>query len=210
MSDTLTSRIVRLRALTPQLNQVTDDAARLVARVEKFLNEDVRISIPASVIVGALAENEHEEDELFNCEPEWVALRYDRHGSKYRILVSVFEYKCDKNGCALDYDEIERSSDVPWAEASRFLKLSTIHHLPSLLDKLIRQAEEEIEEVPNVASTIEEMMAALEAPGSQSEASPAEAVEAVQKPEKPNCLVFKQVGRWKVATLNRRRGSKAK
>src|SRR5687767_5355800 len=112
MTEALSDAVQKLRTLSPKLNAATDLATKAVARVEKFLNDECSIGLPA-------------ETRAWITETERVSLAYDRHESKFRILI-----RYEDPGS----DEVRR--EVAWSEAPRGDKLATFAHLAKLLEEV--------------------------------------------------------------------------
>ena len=82
MTQQLKKSVERIRELSPQLNAATDDANRVVAAVEQFLNEDCKVGIPAGVVAVYAAEDSQDAA---------MTLGYWRVQGKYRIAVGFNE-----------------------------------------------------------------------------------------------------------------------
>src|ERR1700720_4147332 len=83
----LKAELVRLRALTPELNAATDRATKLVLAVERFLGEECQLGIPAYVEL-----NEWQEDG--DSVRYGIRLEYARFEGKFRLVVCDYEAPC--------------------------------------------------------------------------------------------------------------------
>ncbi len=84
MTDELKRRMARLRELAPRLNAVTDQASKLVARVEKFLVEELHIGVSAEVCYEELPAGTDEDNHALRIRH---SLAFGRGGGSFRIHV---------------------------------------------------------------------------------------------------------------------------
>ena len=139
----LRAEIARLRSLTPQLNAVTDRAAKIVQAVEHFLNEECQLAISASIDTNVTysPEGDYRGGHL---------LEYARWEGKFRIIVSDF--------LAAIHGDIEISERTLWANATRERKLATINAIPDLLREISRCIESTIKGADEQATVVEDYL----------------------------------------------------
>ena len=142
MTDQLRDAIRRIRDLTPELNAVTDKANAIVARVEKFLNDECSVGIPAYVRVGPSSESDDGAIEV----QTWLA--YARVDGKFRIAVQT-----TVNG--------EPEENKPWPACQREVKLEVLDYLPKLLTKIADEVSEVIAKTDNTAGVVEEILESM-------------------------------------------------
>lgn len=121
MSDTLNSRRVteaidQIRKLAPKYIAATDKANAAVARIERFLNDECSIGMPASVLV-------EKSDGWRGVGSYRTSLVYERIDGKYRIGIRTLQ------------------GVVCWSSCPRHLKLKVIEFLPELLQKIDEKVE---------------------------------------------------------------------
>lgn len=154
MTDQLRKSIESIRRLSPELNKATDDAARVVSVVEKFLGEECGVGIEASKLVHTT--NPDETD---------VYLEYRRHNGKFRLIITENVILRDEEGKPLtdEYGEPKRheSSVVAWTEASRQQKLAAFAELPGLLDNIAQAVEQSISSTNASVAAVEQITASL-------------------------------------------------
>jgi len=136
----LREEIARLRSLTPELNAVTERAAKVVQAVERFLTEECQLGIAASIDTNVT----YSEDEDYR---GGHVLEYSRWDGQFRILVS--DFLAHING------EREITNQTPWANATRDRKLATINAIPDLLRAISRRIEITITEASKQADVVE-------------------------------------------------------
>ena len=155
--DKLQRSIGHLRVLAPRLNQVTDDAARVVQRVEKFLNEECKIGVPAYYAV-----NEGFEGEVYR------QIAYMRHGDRFRIVVRHFKYVTSSGELVHDRELqqplVDNVEATAWSECPRGTKLETFPYLPFLLDEVRKEVETSIKNATEASAAIEDWMKAFDGP----------------------------------------------
>ena len=146
-TDELRQSVERLRALSPKLNEATDNASELIAAVETFLNDDCSIGLPASVVTNRTLDDE----QMFT---EFFTVSYERWGGKFRIVVEL-AHGCDPTG------EMSIIVNKAWDQCPRDLKLKALQQLPELLNKVADEAEKVIGETSKTTEVISDMLAAL-------------------------------------------------
>jgi len=145
MTERLSTSIREIRDLTPKLNVSTDAAKRVVAAVEKFL-EETNVGVPAGV-----QSSDDGKRVLY--------LSYERVGEKYRVAVDVYEREV---GEARSTGELKLIEVKPWNEASRAEKLATFAKLPELLNQIADTMRGHVESVGKTVETVDAVLAALE------------------------------------------------
>jgi hypothetical protein len=120
MTDTLRARLESIGELSRQLNVETDDASRVVQRVESYLNTKLYYGMDTYIVMSESGD-----------EPNGIAdqtfLVYGRYGTKCRIYAQHL-LTVDGN--------TERSEEIPWDNCSRELKVLILEHLPALLEEI--------------------------------------------------------------------------
>jgi len=153
MTDELKKRMERLRLIAPRLNNATDQASKLVAMVERFLAEELRIG------VAAKTSEFHSWDEGTTDEGESrrviQTLAFGRVGPGYRIHVVTETGVVDAAG---KWQETTQRAETLWPSCSRETKLKAFEKLPELLDAIIASAEEPAQTADETASKVEEMI----------------------------------------------------
>jgi hypothetical protein len=135
MTDELKRRMARLREIAPRLNAATDQASKLVAMVEKFLVEELRIGVSAEV---GIEEYPAGTDDEYRTLTVRQALAFGRGGGSFRIHVLRETIAVDDGGSARTTLEQER---ILWPSCPRETKLKAFEKLPELLDRIIEEAE---------------------------------------------------------------------
>ncbi len=119
MTERLRDQIAQLRAITPQLHAVTDEAARIVHIVESFLGEECKLGLTACT------DFDHDFDNGFDF---FHRLEYGRIDGQFRLI--VYDVMRDPDG-----EESPRNR-AAWINHTREVKLRTIEHIPDLLAKI--------------------------------------------------------------------------
>jgi hypothetical protein len=136
----LRDAIEALRAVSPRLNSITDLANETVRDVERFLNEECSIGIPASLKI-----DEDVERGIV------TFLEYRRVGPRFRIAVVVIRE-----------DGEEELFAKPWADCARDEKLKSFNFLPELLAAIAFLAHKQINPVESTTKAIAAAVAALQ------------------------------------------------
>ena len=155
--------IAKLRTLSPQLNESTDEANRVVAMVEKFLNDECSIGLPAEVGVSTRTLRvEADDDDEATTATEYTTLNYARVDGTFRIAVEVglSHEGADERGMART--EWEQTSLTPWASCPRSVKLETFPSLADLLKAICESTEKAIEQTAETSKAVEDILGALE------------------------------------------------
>jgi hypothetical protein len=153
MTDELKKRMARLREIAPRLNNTTDQASKLVAMVEKFLAEELRIGLGAKTSeFNAWDEGNTEDGESRRTIQN---LAFGRVGAQYRIHVITETGILDAARC---WQETTQRVETLWPSCSRETKLKAFEKLPELLDAIIASAENLAKTADETASQVEEMI----------------------------------------------------
>ena len=145
MSEFLHQSLAEIRKFTPDLNKVTDEAAQVVALIEKTL-ADTGVGISAEVEAGSIGETD-------------LKLAYQWSGGRFKIVVSAWhEYFSDVGQQIPNYDKIW---DKPWTDCPRAEKLCSFKALPALLQKIAEEEKRAVQEMAGTAETIKAVMAAI-------------------------------------------------
>src|SRR5947209_6353375 len=115
MTERLRDQIAQLRAITPKLHAVTDEAARIVQVVESFLSDECRLGLTAHVNFDSHFHQRDGSDYLWR-------LEYGRIDGQFRLIVS--EIDSDPSG------EESCLSRTAWVNCTREVKLRTVEHIP--------------------------------------------------------------------------------
>jgi hypothetical protein len=135
MTDELKRRMAKLREIAPRLNAATDQASKLVAMVEKFLVEELRIGVSAEVSYEELpagTDDDNHELRILH------SLAFGRSGGSFRVHVVRETVVVDDGAPTRTILAQER---ILWPSCSRETKLKAFEKLPELLDKIIEEAE---------------------------------------------------------------------
>lgn len=142
MSKDLDLAIDEIRKLSPQLNEVTDEAAEVVGTVERFLNETCSIGLPVQVTVKLCPDDTK------------LCLEYGRVNGKFRIAVSLW-------GLNEDGDFARTLFRKPWLSCPRAEKLASFEALPELLEEIASEADSAVEGTASMSSTVKSVLQAL-------------------------------------------------
>lgn len=143
MTESLQKSLADIRKLTPDLNKVTDEAAQVVAMVEKVL-ADAGVSTSPEVDAGRVVDRD-------------LKLSYQRSNGRLRLMVAAWVGYTD------DFleDHYEQAWEKPWSECSRTEKLCSFKALPNLLQQIAEEEKQALEETSGIADTIRAVMAAV-------------------------------------------------
>jgi hypothetical protein len=135
MMNELKWRMAKLREIAPRLNAATDQASKLVAKVERFLVDEIHIGVPAEVYYEELPAGKDDSDHVL-CVRH--ALSFGRTGGSFRIHVLSETVAPDEGARARTTLAQER---ILWPSCPRETKLKAFEKLPELLDKILEEAE---------------------------------------------------------------------
>lgn len=144
MTDNLRQQVARLRDLSPRLNEVTDQAARVVLAVEKFLNDECSIGIPARVRYKSVQDDDGCQEDFW--------LNYDRFQGKFRLYVSE---------ATVIQGNVDHTEETAWASCRRDVKLASFQAIPQLLQAISDQVERAIQETDGASKTIADLLRAM-------------------------------------------------
>lgn len=159
-SNDLRAAIEKITALSPKLNEATDEAAGVVEKVEAFLAE-TGIGIPAEVVLKSedirMNTDAGRDEDVERC----TSLSYERFNSEYRLVVKTHLVypEVDDNGF-----RIYRTEDVsltPWPSCSRARKLEALAKLPELLSTIAEKANDMVESAGDAATAVDEILEAF-------------------------------------------------
>lgn len=145
MTERLRDQIAHLKAITPQLHAVTDDAERLVQLIEKFLGEECKLGLTAHVSF-----DQHEwPDGTESCS----RLAYGRIDAQYRLM--IYTADIDQSG------EENHSNRTAWVNCTREVKLDTIQHIRGLLDAIAQRISSTIKRTQESTVMLRELLQGL-------------------------------------------------
>lgn len=147
MTEDIRQQVVRLRDLSPRLNRVTDDASRVVQAVEKFLNDECSIGIPARIRYKSV-----EDDN--GCQEDYY-LHYGRFDGKFRLFVTE---------SLTIQGSHDHATETAWSSCRRDVKLASFQAIPQLLQAISDQVEKAIQETEGASTTIAALLNAMGGP----------------------------------------------
>ena len=149
MTKELREKMERLRAVAPKLNAATDEAAKVVDEVERFLGE-LSLGVAASAPNPFRSESWKDEDGARQYAADF-RLAYGRCAGKLRIYVERDAYEVDDTGEW--HRDIEKEAFV-WSSRNRDEKLDAFAQLPALLDAIADRAESLTSKAAETAATV--------------------------------------------------------
>jgi hypothetical protein len=152
MTDELKRRMARLREIAPRLNAATDQASKLVAQVEKFLVEELRIGVSAEVSYEELPAGTDDDNRVLSIRH---SLAFGRGSGSFRIHVLRETIAVDDGASTRTTLAQER---VLWPSCPRETKLKAFEKLPQLLDKIIEEAEQLAQASETTRTKVKEMI----------------------------------------------------
>lgn len=167
MKDNLSESLKSLRSTSAKLNAATDAAKDVVARVEKFLNDECSLGLPVEVYVGgdpasapASIEQDDDRPRVFTND---TYLCYCRVGGSFRIAIrqDLSEDVSAATGIANDWTTVSPGDPEAWASAPRDLKLRTVPKLTKLLEQIVAKANETVTSTEQAVETAKKVLAAL-------------------------------------------------
>lgn len=120
MSERLSDQIAQLRAITPRLHAVTDEAARIVRIVETFLGEECKLGLAAHCDFD-------EVDDQRGAPIACKRLEYGRIDGQFRLIIAEIDIDVEA------YEERTYLSRTAWVNCTREMKLRSIEYIPNLL-----------------------------------------------------------------------------
>ena len=152
MTDDLQKHVDQIRSKAPELNEATDAANLAVAKVEKLLNEECSVGLPASAEFSCEDVEPDEVRDGFVKAWRQRHLVYDRIDGRFRIGVEeTLDEKPDD--CHDPYCQ-SRESIIPWERCPRAWKLGAICKLPELLATIASEMESAIDKAHEAASAV--------------------------------------------------------
>ena len=144
MSDSLRASMERLVQSTTELNEATDEAARVVLATESFLAKECSVGIESFVEVSSEYVNDYDAGRTMTI---ITTLCYERYGDRFRITVF--------HGDGTEDNSVRK----PWSEWDRTTKLETVRFLPELIESIANAADHRVskarEATEKVASVLE-------------------------------------------------------
>jgi hypothetical protein len=144
MTDELRQQVARLRDLSPRLNRVTDEAAKIVQLVESLLNDECKIGMTAKVTLPYLPPTDPEEVEV------QTRLVYGRLDGKYKLYVAVVHVHPE--------GEEDVVSETAWPSCTRDLKLWSFQYIPELLAQITERVDRAIQQTEGASKTISKLL----------------------------------------------------
>jgi hypothetical protein len=147
--DSFVDIVGELRQVSDQLNQATDDAAKMVAEVETFLNTECSIGVPASV---EFAQERPDETTMIK-----RYLAYARVSGKFRIAITSAAFFVNEDG-----DDVRQELEpVAWPSAPREYKLASVAVMLELLKAIIENATSKVEKASDAVDAVSDVLLAL-------------------------------------------------
>ena len=150
--ERLREQFPRVRELSAQLNEHSDEATRVVALTETFLSETSGVGVEADITLESNAVSEP---------PTWERLlRYGRfHDGKFRVFIA------DR-----DYEERDPYNDGPsetwtaWSNCAREVRLKAYDRLPELVERVIHALTLQTERLKESTASVESLLGFVEKP----------------------------------------------
>lgn len=140
MTDELQQTFEKLRALAPKLNSATDEADRLVHRVDHFLAEECRAAV--------------------QCE---VPVRYNEKGKP--IVLLRYAHLNGRYCVCLTYTDGEsRFVTRGWSECDRADKLAAFPLVPKLVTAVSKAVENQLSAATGVSETMDDLITLMGKP----------------------------------------------
>jgi hypothetical protein len=152
MAEQMREHLVRLRELTAQLNEHSDEVNRVAMAVERFLSADCKVGVEGQVVI----DYRYDEDMLV-----WQrTLKYSRLQGEFRLHL-------------VDWDLVSGDPEGPdqtptlWANCSRDDRLAAYEKLPALLEILVENLAARVEKIRVNSQAINEILESTSAVKSQ-------------------------------------------
>jgi hypothetical protein len=175
MTESLRKSIDTLRGLAPRLHEATDQAALMVQRVERFLNDDCKLTLSAWVPIDVDPES-----------PAVQSLGYALLDGRCRVAIRDH---------AADHDPLGIEPDgriYPWSDAPHGDRLRAFRHLPALLSELSELARCSIQSAAETSDTVGEFLdASMPSPVAPPVAKPAAVAAKPQAAKAPKVVAAK-------------------
>jgi hypothetical protein len=158
MTKELREKLARLRAVAPELNAATDEVAKVIQAVEKFLDGlNLGVSSQSSHFDEApLLEPDHDPDE--DDRPiVFSYLAYGRVSGRYQFYILKTTERRDRENCW----EVIAEEKTPWTSAPREVKLASFERLPVLLEKIADRTAGMVEQASTTSKLVREVLDAI-------------------------------------------------
>ncbi len=160
MIDEYRHSVESIRKLAPTINDATDKAAKTVARVERFLNDECSLGLAAKYPVYSEALSGDRQRRRYLC--------YDRVDGKFRIAIedvlieNVSVEEEDDGPNTRDNARHVRESITAWGSCPRGERLEAFATLGWLLEHIARRAKQVSADVSGAAELVDSIMEALD------------------------------------------------
>lgn len=159
MTEELRKKLSALRAVAPRLNHETDEAAKVVEAVEKFL-EGLSLGVSAENLFDSNAEAIGDDDTSQTDREFYLA--YGRVGGKFRLHVAEKLSRTDDRTAGDDAQWANVDvSRTPWTSCPREMKLKSFASLPFLLGRIADEANRLTEGAAETSATVRDLLEAL-------------------------------------------------
>jgi hypothetical protein len=148
--------IEALRAVAPQLNRATDEAAKLVQAIEAILGDELHVGITAE---SSEIDWSEEVDDDGDRSRFATTLAYGRINGQFRFHVQVEKIALSGHGRLGHPVAVEKT---PWSSCDREMKLLSFEKLPELLGNIADDAIALHATAKANAATVRELMDALQ------------------------------------------------
>ncbi len=145
-----------LRAATPKLNETTDKANEVVRRVERLLNDELKLGVQSKVVITS----RHKTPKV----REVMSLAYERHRGAFRIVVRRDEGTTFVDERGFDDEAWKEIEDIPWAECPRHIKLEAFERLPDLLKQVSTTAKDLLDRADSTSRAVDDLLSAFSTP----------------------------------------------
>ena len=157
MTEKVLDSIERIREVAGQLNQFTDEANRVVATVEKVLNEECSIGVSCEVEANVTEHGGGDGNAEGLVETTYLA--YTRVHGKFHLAVNTV---VERKHAGPEQHREPVSADIKvWSSCSREEKLAALPKLPVLLDEIADRAAEMAEKTAGAAESLHEILTVL-------------------------------------------------
>lgn len=156
----LRDKLIALRALAPGLNETTQQMGAIVAAVEKMLDAELSLGIPAETAEFDCKRLVDDEEGRPVGAVQFLA--YGRVNGKFCIhVVEAVESVLGMDNGVWRRLSTERT---PWASCPRDLKLRSFVRLPELLETIADRAKGLADEADRAIETVKGFLAAMHTP----------------------------------------------
>jgi len=167
MTEELKMKLAKLRTLAPKLNEATDEAAAVIATVERLLGQELSLGVTAQQWYGQRTAEGYESDEddeshrLDEAPTVSMALAYGRVDGRFCIHVveeTTRDGVDDRNFATTFTLSVERT---PWISCPRDMKLESFAALPGLLGGLADEVERLTSKAAETSKAARELLDAM-------------------------------------------------